>query len=281
MIFQCRRSKVSSHSRIKLMNKNKFTHAVIALFASAAAMTVSHGEILYFDDFSGVGGDLNGTVPDVSMGGASWVAGTRFDDNGIIPAATGNHGAWLPFDPVAGNIYNISADIDTTAGGQNWISLGFSGSATALPNNRAVDVAVVGMGWFLVRENRGSGTGATDAQFFIGEQTQGLTSVPNPPTGVVCTLITLDATDADALNWTMSLAINGAPQTLVFNSMPVDQGDPGADASFGNIHFVGFTLANATVAGTIGNFQVEVIPEPSAALMGGAGLVALLRRRRA
>ena len=31
---------------------------------------------------------------------------------------------------------------------------------------------------------------------------------------------------------------------------------------------------------TVDNFQLEVIPEPSAALLGGFGLLALMRRRR-
>ncbi len=231
--------------------------ALLAFVAFGPA-AVSGQTILYSEDFTGDAVTLlTGTTPDTTTNAATWTAGSRFTTNGILTAATGNHSALLPFVPVQGNIYSVSADINTTAGGQNWISLGFSAAVNALPNNRFADGPFVAMATFLVRENRGSGTGATDAQFFLGETTMNLTSFPTPPTGVVNVRITLDATDADSANWTVALFVNGVAQTLITNSMPTDGSDPGTDASkFSDIKWVGFTLANANVTGTIDNFEV-------------------------
>jgi hypothetical protein len=47
----------------------------------------------------------------------------------------------------------------------------------------------------------------------------------------------------------------------------------GYTASTGKIFFGG--------EGTFDNLNVNVIPEPSGALLGGLGLIALMRRRRA
>lgn len=223
--------------------------------------------VLYSEDFAGDAATLlTGTTPDTTTDGATWTAGSRYTTDGILSAAAGNQSALLPFVPLPGNIYTVSADINTTAGGQNWISLGFSAAVNALPNNRFADGPFVAMATFLLRENRASGTGATDAQFFLGETTANVTSFPTPPTGVVNAKITLDATDADSVNWTIALSLNGILQTLVTNSMPTDGSDPGSDASqLSDIKWVGFTLASATVVGTIDNFKVESTGEPSVA----------------
>lgn len=215
--------------------------------------------VIYSEDFTGDAlTALSGTAPDTTINAAAWTAGTRFTTDGIILAAAGNQSALLPFVPAQGNIYTVSADINTTATGQNWISLGFSAAVNALPNNRFADPPFTALASFLLRENRGIGTGATDAQFFLGEQTMQATSFPTPPTGVVNAKITLDATNVDSTNWTIALSINGALQTLVTNSMPTDGSDVGTDASkFSDIKWVGFTLANANVTGTIDNFRVE------------------------
>ena len=78
---------------------------------------------LYSDDFSGSGGVLNGTVPDIVNSSdpfvdPTWFAGeTTFFDDGTIdsdennPGAGGGRGggaAYLPFVPDAGQIYTHS-----------------------------------------------------------------------------------------------------------------------------------------------------------------------------
>lgn len=89
--------------------------------------------------------------------------------------------------------------------------------------------------------------------------------------------ITLDATNANTALWTMAFKLNGtqvvAPSTVSQNATFNGTG------SFGAIGFVGFSADN-TAAGQIDNFSLSIIPEPSTALLGGIGMLLLLRRRR-
>jgi hypothetical protein len=43
---------------------------------------------------------------------------------------------------------------------------------------------------------------------------------------------------------------------------------------------VGFAFSSADIDGTLESFSLTQIPEPSSALLGGLGMLALLRRRR-
>lgn len=254
---------------------------LLTLLTALGALTSTEAAILFADDFSGGAVPLSGTTPDTTTGGSTWTSGAAFLASGTV-STTPTSGAWLPFVPTAGNIYTVSGIINTTAGGQNWITLGFSAAATALPNNRFADGPVVALGTFLLRQNRGSGTGATDSQFFVGETTAGVTSIAAPPTGAITAQITLNASNPTPSLWTLGLSLNGSPVTLASNSNPVDGGDAGTVVSnFGDIKFVGFTVTN-TAGGTIDDFLVEVtpVPEPSSALLVGLGALGLLRRRR-
>lgn len=265
-------------SKIADLNMKLFLLTLLPILGTLAS---TNAAIVFSDDFSGGAVPLNGTTPDTTTAGATWTTGTAFLASGTV-STTPTSGAWLPFVPAAGNIYTVSGIINTTAGGQNWITLGFSAAASALPNNRFADGPVVALGTFLLRQNRGSGTGSTDAQFFVGETTAGVTSIASPPTGAVDVKITLDASDPSASLWTMGLSLNGSPVTLATNSNPVDGGDAGTIVSnFGDIKFVGFTVTNGA-GGTIDDFRVDVtpVPEPSTALLFGLGALGLLRRRR-
>ena len=77
--------------------------------------------------------------------------------------------------------------------------------------------------------------------------------------------ITLDTTNAF---WSTYASINGAnSDTFTYTTNPVD------------ITHVGFGVQFAT--SEVSNFSLTAVPEPSVALLGGLGLMALLRRRRA
>lgn len=82
----------------------------------------------------------------------------------------------------------------------------------------------------------------------------------------------------------------GVTQTISFtldagHANPFQYGDPfdpTAEPWIIQINAIDFgSAADQTATFTVDNFNVTVVPEPSAALLGGLGLLALLRRRRA
>lgn len=160
-------------------------------------MTVS-AAVVYQDPLNGAtSGDLNGTSPADrgGVGAAAWAANTQFNEDGSVVGATAG-GAWLPFVPVAGNVCRVSAKVNTTSGGSDWLSFGFADTADtgmyALGNGGYASV--------LLRHDRGAGQGFT----FVGPDSTG--GVPfDAPTGVVKVDIVLNAKSASATNWTIRL----------------------------------------------------------------------------
>jgi len=88
----------------------------------------------------------------------------------------------------------------------------------------------------------------------------------------------------NARNWTLQLGVLGEEQTI---SVDPDV-NPSSIIAFNNVSTNGagtitLTLFGATTAGDLAHInalELTAIPEPSAALLGGLGLLALLRRRR-
>jgi hypothetical protein len=98
--------------------------------------STSQAENIYYDNFDGPAGmELNGSIPDVTSGGETWVAGGNFSADGTITFDNSSMGdsAYLPFVPQDGYIYELSAKIDSrpssyrgSAGVNDWIALGFT-----------------------------------------------------------------------------------------------------------------------------------------------------------
>ena len=99
---------------------------MIALVAMAiVGMTVgsARAETIYFDDFSGdAGTDLHGTTPDITTGGATWTAGSKFKADGSF---TSGDTMTLPFVPVAGVVYTLDCSISSMPSG-SWNKFGFN-----------------------------------------------------------------------------------------------------------------------------------------------------------
>ncbi|MDD5708731.1 MAG: hypothetical protein PHR35_22685, partial [Kiritimatiellae bacterium] len=192
----------------------------------------------YADDFSGEASDpLNGTVPDIrSSGYETWIAAASFHADGSVgDSSTGS--AWLPFTPAAGNVYQLSATIDVTSGGENWITLGFAATADTSKSFTSYGYGSVGL-----CHNRGSGKGAT----YMGPGQEGPAAF-DAPFGEVRFTIVLDAQDPSSTNWTVSFFAND-----VLLRGPV------AFGVVAPIHYVGFSKY-LTATGTIRDLQLVVV----------------------
>ena len=225
------------------------------------------GSLIYQDDFSGSGANpLNGTTPDVSPGGETWVSSTLFNADGTKPA-NGTGGAFLPFSPVPGNVYRISADLNPDiSASTDWFNIGFAqGNNTAAAFYNAGNDAVA---WTLVRENDAGGV----FQTFRGPVTAFAQSHdPGPDIiGPVHVSIELDTRQA---NWSAEWFINGQ---LIRNNLNTFTTNP-------NITHVGFGALNQA-NGSFDNFMVanlsKPVPEPSTAMTLLFCAAALTLRRR-
>lgn len=212
---------------------------------------------IYADAFPGSSSNpLNGTTPATESGtfggsaGTPWSAASNFNAAGGVQPSGTFVSAYLPFAPQAGNIYTLSADLNTTSGGSNWIGLNFFDL-----NDGSQDV------WMLLSAQRGVATGA----FYPGD---GGVFGYDQPNGTVTLSMVLDTTGA---NWTETFFANG----ISVGGPMTPSVQPGIDA-------VGLYQYN-NGAGTAGNFTLtRAVPEPgSAALLTlGAGALFIRRQRR-
>ena len=216
---------------------------------------------IYFDPLDGSSSsNLNGTKPEDRGGtgtGNNWNAASLFDADGSV--ASGSGSAWLPFTPQSGFIYTLSADVETTEGGEDddWISLGYASSE--LTDEPFYDTG--GYGTILLRES-GSGTS------FRGEETAGGDSLGVTTTGPATLEIRLDTRPT---SWSFSFFVNGSS---VGNAGGVASGDA-EDISY--VGFSEFSQAEGNVADLT---LTRAIPEPASLALVGFGALALLPRRR-
>ena len=232
-----------------------------------ALATSAQAAVIYEHGFGGSDGvNLFGTTVDVDNngGGNTW-SGTDgvFEANGDV---YGNAGVWLPFAPTTGNIYQLSGSINYSSG--DWITLGF---AEGNPDANFNTLAATPYATTLVA--------ATDVTTFDGEGLEGAVGHTGAAlSGFNDVDIVLDATDASSANWTVAFYLEGAlvqgPSTVI------DAGTFPTTADLANIQYVGFSSSGATI-GTIDDFSLTTIPEPTTtALLGLGGLALILRRRK-
>lgn len=231
----------------------------LALFGGSA-----NAATIYLDDFSGlVSTNLNGTAPDTRPGTETWTATNYVNAgspgwraNGSIAAESSGtvlRGAFLPFTPTTGNVYTYSLDMNTTSA-TSWLAMGFTAGAglttdfygaTTVPAPWLLDEGAGNTGTFLGTALAGSvGFAATNAQHSYA--------------------IVLDTT---AALWTATWFRDSVQiRTDTYTTNPT-------------INYIGI-YKHDDAAGTVDNLSLTVVPEPGAALLGGLGLLALLRRRR-
>jgi hypothetical protein len=161
--------------------------------------------IIYQDMFSTVG-SLNGRTPDtVDSGTNTWIANSDWMTDGAEATEEGAVSCgFLPFIPLPGRVYTLSADLEDEVPGSAWTALGFTANATVNAAYIATDLNAVG--WQLSRD----AGDASPEQCFIGPNTLG-SFVENGfySSGLTNYAIVLDTTPTNAADWTFTFLIGG------------------------------------------------------------------------
>jgi hypothetical protein len=257
------------------------TAAVAVTATRAFAVTV-----LYYDDFSGASTDaLHGTTPDTTIATNTWsaknTANTTFRADGSIAGTSGtaaqNTGsAYLSFTPTVGYIYTLDVRLSQPTGtsAAEWAGIGFSNSLT-IDNSHNVAAPNGGMPWMLWRNNAVH-TDMDDVEAYIGRAafpSGGAASVDY--TGTRTLTIKLDTTGPA---WKAEWLVDGASfHTYTYEAAA------NAFQNFGGnptINQVSVSRSRFTQPVFDSISLTQAVPEPRAGLLGGLGLLALLRRRR-
>ena len=252
------------------MHRRPLLLAVAAGLASLLSPASARAGLIYSDTFNGSSANgLTGTTPGTTSGtfggtaGATWSAKDEvFKADGSVVTGFGGGSAALPFTPQTGQKYTLSATVDTTVGGANWIGLGFEEhsfppGAFDLPDNN-------GYAWMILRETRGGNQGA----YLLGPTITGPSGSFDTGSGPLNLAVVLDTS---AANWTAQYFVDGSAVSAAV-----------AYAVNPTIGFAGFSTINSG-GGTVDNFSLDVapVPEPGTLAVGllclGAGMA---RRRR-
>lgn len=240
-----------------------FRAFVAPLVGSSALLVVARldASTIYFDDFNGSGdSNLHGTAP--GPGSETWSSDTPWKDNGSIasPFASPAH-AYLPFVPSAGNVYALSMDMNVTGGQEtnHFFSLGFSATNT-------LSEAYYPDGFFAFAIKRTNGFGGDQVETALGPGYS--IGATHNNSGALNLKVVLDTQPS---LWTVRWLVNN-----------ISIRGPVAFGSNPSINYVAFgSFQNTT--GTVDNFTLTVIPEPTSSLAACAGVVGLIacgRRRQ-
>ena len=155
---------------------------------------------VYRDQFQGKG-SVAGSSPSGGSGtrDGAWTAPAtnwNLTPDGLVAAARGK--AALPFTPQPGRIYRLEAEVNVTAGGNDWAAIGFSGPAD--PGDPAMTAV-----WILQRES----TDLDPNLMFFGSGTQNLRPITGDlRTGRRRLAVLLDTTHSE---WTLTFLADGLP----------------------------------------------------------------------
>jgi hypothetical protein len=241
--------------------KHKNPGLAMALSLLMLPVTSMAQTTIYADDFNRTG-DLHTSSPDTALGsyggtaGATWTAAESIALTGTDAPFSGNALAYLPFIPESGHIYTLTM----VANDFSWGAVGFT--TTATPSTGANLNNVEGGGgapaWILYQNDV--------ANLRVGQGTENSSSAGG--SGYNTVTLVLDTTGT---NWTIQGSMNGTPygSAYTFATNPV-------------ISTVALSAEYGGSGMTVDSFSLTTnIPEPTAALLGGLGMLALLRRRRA
>jgi hypothetical protein len=231
------------NSTIKAIGKKPALFGILALTATLSCGN-AFAAVIYSQTFTGDAVTLAGTT--TTTGGGTWTrAGANIINlNGNTTAGAGG-AVSLAFTPQNGFVYELTATIDVTAANGSWLGVGFleNNDTYGFFGSQITPTALRTSGWLTFA---GPGVNYTQTSNDI--------------------LIRLDTT---ADQWTTSMYQGGTQMgsTFTYTTNPT-------------ITRVGF-VSEGTAVGSVSAFQLTAVPEPTAALLGTLGMLALLRRRRA
>lgn len=230
-------------------------------------------------------GYLNGSTPDVTVGGAKWQAfnnasASSWSTSGTVLTAGLDLQQTALIDLGANyfvsnpGVYTLSSTITMAAGtSTKWISMGFIQSGVLASGlGGAMNGSDAGWPWVLMRDNGGAavfgGSAAVNSLASLGAGTFA-TDTPQTVSMVLNTSLA---------NWTLDvfvgatqLDLNGATagSTYTFTTNP-------------DIQYVGLSVSGGgTGLESVDNFSLSTVPEPSAMvlLLSGVAMVGFVRSR--
>lgn len=246
------------------MNK-KFKARAICWLAccliSALASSNAVSDTIYFEDFSGAGGQHTLTDSLEDFAGATWVANGFATDDGNLYVGQAEGSATLPFTPSIGTVYTLSLEVTTAS--DRWFGIGFAENASTGDFNRPQDRfaqsgtnQIGGVSWFLLRP--GTSNTAQQVEIFGGPGTDNV--IPD------------DGTDfsGPAVTRTMQVILDAAADptgntfeaNFLIDGVSVSSGFQVVDVPVASITTVGFTFEGPDGSGTgpaivVDNFMLE------------------------
>lgn len=180
----------------------KSLNAGLLLVSSGIA---AHADVLFSDNFGGTTAPLHGSTPDATLGDATWASAAWRADGAVAAdsSSAADHSAFLPFAPLPGNIYTLTATKTQPSGGMNsgWIGVGFTGGSATTASFWANDATP----WMLWRPQDASSPNQVSS--YLGPQTGGVLTV-GTATGTATLTIVLNT---EGTAWTAEWRVNGTP----------------------------------------------------------------------
>jgi len=208
----------------------------------------ANAEVIFSEDFSGGSADINGTAPDVTTTGATWVASSVFNQDGSVDSNPGS--MTLAFTPANGLVYALDATLSGVGGGNGWFALGFvDGQSTATSSsNRFINSDTTGIAWMLFR---GTSDSSSNNQTHINGTSDPAVWLVLAQLNVAVDMRIILDTTAGTGNWTATWY---AKMTTDSNYSVVRDSTLLQNQ---NITSVGMALGNNTVYGTIESFSLS------------------------